>query len=367
MASVYFDPALGGDGSTVTDDNNATTGLGNNGHRTLFVPALSQTVVMAGTATTKAAEAAASASTASTAATTATTKAGEAVASAVAAQSAANSGDSWKYLFSTATTSGPATGTIRFNNASSFYAGTTAIFLNETSNDGLLLSNLINMLDDSTSTNKAKLTVRSTTTPTTYITFNVTAMADNGTYNTITVSRIAGSGVFANTDPVVVSYRLTGDKGDAGTAAASSVSFTPTGAIAATDVQAAIAELDTEKAAATNGTLVNPTITNGYTEETATTRGSSLIYDLANGTIQRLQTTANVTITLPDVAAGKSFQVQVEFGGAHTLSFAGGAVAWSGNTTPTFSGASGKTDVINFVANYAGTKWLGALHGKGYV
>lgn len=59
--TVYFDPAVGGDGTTVTDDSNATTGLGNSGHRTRFVPALSQTVAVAANTVTKATEAAASA------------------------------------------------------------------------------------------------------------------------------------------------------------------------------------------------------------------------------------------------------------------------------------------------------------------
>lgn len=49
MASVTFPPALGGDGSTVTDDANASTGLANGGHRTRFVAALAQVVaVMSG-------------------------------------------------------------------------------------------------------------------------------------------------------------------------------------------------------------------------------------------------------------------------------------------------------------------------------
>lgn len=47
MASVTFPVALGGDGSTVTDDASPTTGLANGGHRTRFVPSLSQLVVCA--------------------------------------------------------------------------------------------------------------------------------------------------------------------------------------------------------------------------------------------------------------------------------------------------------------------------------
>lgn len=48
MASVTFPIVLGGDGSTVSDDSNPTTGLANGGHRTRFVPALSNTVKIAG-------------------------------------------------------------------------------------------------------------------------------------------------------------------------------------------------------------------------------------------------------------------------------------------------------------------------------
>jgi hypothetical protein len=61
MATVTFSTAVGGDGSTVTDDANPTTGLANGGHRARFVPALAQTVAVAQNTVTKATEAAASA------------------------------------------------------------------------------------------------------------------------------------------------------------------------------------------------------------------------------------------------------------------------------------------------------------------
>lgn len=47
MAGVTFLASVGGDGSTVTDDANATTGLDGGGHRTRFVPALAQMVAVA--------------------------------------------------------------------------------------------------------------------------------------------------------------------------------------------------------------------------------------------------------------------------------------------------------------------------------
>lgn len=46
MESVTFPVGLGGDGSTVTDDRDPTTGLRGGGYRTRFVPALSQTVAV---------------------------------------------------------------------------------------------------------------------------------------------------------------------------------------------------------------------------------------------------------------------------------------------------------------------------------
>lgn len=42
--TVYFDPAVGGTGLTVTDDGNSQTGLDNDGHRVRFVPALQNLV-----------------------------------------------------------------------------------------------------------------------------------------------------------------------------------------------------------------------------------------------------------------------------------------------------------------------------------
>lgn len=57
MASVTFPPELGGDGSTITGDDNPNTGLENDGHRERFVPALKNTVAVAGNAKDSAAQA----------------------------------------------------------------------------------------------------------------------------------------------------------------------------------------------------------------------------------------------------------------------------------------------------------------------
>lgn len=83
MTSVTFPTALGGDGSTVSDDADPTTGLRNAGYKTRFVPALQQTVNMTQTTVNKAAAAAASEA-------VTVTKAAEARASELAAAGYAN-------------------------------------------------------------------------------------------------------------------------------------------------------------------------------------------------------------------------------------------------------------------------------------
>ena len=71
MSSVTFSTGVGGDGSTVTDDNNATTGLREGGWKTRFVPCFTQQVAVANYIVTKAGEASTSASAASASATAA--------------------------------------------------------------------------------------------------------------------------------------------------------------------------------------------------------------------------------------------------------------------------------------------------------
>jgi hypothetical protein len=76
MASVTFPAGVGGDGSTVTDDANPTTGLANGGHRTRFVPALSQMVAVAQNTVAQATSAASNATIAASSAATATSAPG---------------------------------------------------------------------------------------------------------------------------------------------------------------------------------------------------------------------------------------------------------------------------------------------------
>lgn len=115
----------------------------------------------------------------------------------------------------------------------------------------------------------------------------------------------------------------------------------------------------------TSITFVNPTITN-YTETTyAPAAGSAFTVDLANGTVQKFTTNGNMTITLPASGAGKSYSIVVAYGGAHTLTFAGGStIKWNGGVTPTATSVSGKFDIFNFVCD--GTNTYGTIFGQNF-
>lgn len=115
----------------------------------------------------------------------------------------------------------------------------------------------------------------------------------------------------------------------------------------------------------TSKTLTNPTI-DGYTEGSATATGSAFSPNLAADTLFYYTTNANATITLPTPAVGKSFMIQVQYGGTHTLSWAGGARKWSGGTVPTNTSANGKVDIFSFVSDAAGANWLASQSGKNF-
>lgn len=114
----------------------------------------------------------------------------------------------------------------------------------------------------------------------------------------------------------------------------------------------------------TNKTLTNPTV-DGYTEGMATATGAAFSPNLAADTLFYYTTNANATITLPAPSAGKSFTIVVNYGGAHTLSWAGGARKWSGGTVPTNTSAAGKEDIFSFVCA-DGTNWLASQAGKNF-
>lgn len=103
------------------------------------------------------------------------------------------------------------------------------------------------------------------------------------------------------------------------------------------------------------GTLTKPTI-RGYIEQfQALNPGAAVTLNPDNGTLIELTTTANTTVTLPPAVAGMSYTLIVKYGGAHTLTFAGGStLSWLGkgsgtNTAPPATMVAGKKDVYGFI------------------
>lgn len=176
----------------------------------------------AGTSATNAAtsetNAAASASAASTSASSAATSATNAAASAGVI------GAKWSFETST-TMAAPATGGLRFNNATP--ASVTAIAINaqdaETGNPDI--SDYVTTWDDSTNTAKGYLVLRKLGTPSTYAIFIVSAVTDNTTWLQLTVTYVSSSGTWSAADSAVAGFTRAGDKGINGSVA---ISGTPT-------------------------------------------------------------------------------------------------------------------------------------------
>lgn len=83
---------------------------------------------------------------------------------------------------------------------------------------------------------------------------------------------------------------------------------------------------------------------------------------LTSGRNIKVTTNANFTLTLPAAVAGKAYVIEVAYGGAHTLTFAGGtSLQWNGGVAPTATSVNAKSDFFVFYCNPAGTRTIGAI------
>jgi hypothetical protein len=115
----------------------------------------------------------------------------------------------------------------------------------------------------------------------------------------------------------------------------------------------------------TTPNITNPTVTNYVETLFAPAAGSSFTVTLSNGTVQRFTTNANTTITLPASVSGKSFVIMVQYGGAHTLTWAGGStLKWNFGITPTPTSVNGKIDIFSFFQD--GTNTYGSTFGQNF-
>jgi hypothetical protein len=279
MSSVTFSTTVGGDGSTVTDDDNATTGLGNGGALIRLVPMMQQVVNVAsyvvsvgGAASNDAIAAAASASAASSSAT-----------------AAAASYDSFDDRYLGAKSSNPTVD----NDGNALLTG--ALYWNTTSSEMRVYSGSA------------------------WITSYLPASA----YLALAGGTMTGAITFASAQ--------------FGTNVATFLT-TPSSA----NLKAALTDETGSGSAvfATSPTLVTPTIT-GYTESVVTLATSgSIALSITSGTVQSCAAAGTITFT-DSLSSGQSISLLLTNGSTYTINWP--TTTWvtaAGNTAPTLSASN---------------------------
>lgn len=110
--------------------------------------------------------------------------------------------------------------------------------------------------------------------------------------------------------------------------------------------------------------LLNPTIQN-Y-DEAVVTANTTATYtiSLSAGTFQILTLTANATITMPTVSAGKSFFLILKQDATGGRSVTWTTVSWPSATAPTITTTASKKDLFSFFSD--GTSWYGSTISQNY-
>lgn len=114
-----------------------------------------------------------------------------------------------------------------------------------------------------------------------------------------------------------------------------------------------------------SGTVVQTAEVVESVNTVATGGATQTIPDVTSATISYITLTANLTLTFPTAAVGKSFTIAVKQDSvARTITWPG-TVKWPGGTAPTLTTTSAKIDMFTFVC-VDGTNWLGATAGQAY-
>lgn len=119
-----------------------------------------------------------------------------------------------RYKWSTSVEpSDPGTGKLRADNAT--FGSITFLLLSETDLDGNAVP--ISTWDDSTSSVRGTIEVRKVSNGSVFRQFNITGgRVDNGAWDALPVSPVAGNGTLNDGDEVIINVTRTGDKGDTG-------------------------------------------------------------------------------------------------------------------------------------------------------
>jgi hypothetical protein len=128
-----------------------------------------------------------------------------------AAGSSATSGFGFKYSFNSTTTSGPAAGQVRLNNAAS--ASATQVFIHETDRNSKAMASLLGLITPGTG-----LMLVSESDPSLYAYYTVTSSTDNGTDRTLAVTHVASNGTLTGNVTASIAGGGTGGVQGIGTA-----------------------------------------------------------------------------------------------------------------------------------------------------
>lgn len=321
MASVTFSPSVGGDGSTVTDDANATTGLANGGHRTRFVPALAQVVAVA-----------------------------EYV---VDTASALNQGQTWAFDSSTSMAD-PGTGDLRFDNATLTSVANIAVSALSAASGNPDISAIVATWDDSTNTtNKGYLTFRKGGAPEVFATFIISGIiTDNGTWLQIPVSYVAHNGSWTAADQMFSEFARSGDKGSDGTGTIATTTSVlkgdNTGSAVAATAGTDYAKPNTASSWSADQTggdsqLIQWTlkdVASAYLDK-GTVSSGTVTFNYTDGSHQRLQVGGALTIATgawPPSGTNGSMLIELVNGASAAITWA--SINWiksDGTTTTTFA------------------------------
>jgi hypothetical protein len=127
------------------------------------------------------------------------------------AGSSATSGFGFKYSFNSTTTSGPAAGQVRLNNAAS--ASATQVFIHETDRNSKAIASLLGLITPGTG-----LMLVSESDPSLYAYYTVTSSTDNGNDRTLAVAHVASNGTLSGNVTVSIAGGGTGGVQGIGTA-----------------------------------------------------------------------------------------------------------------------------------------------------
>lgn len=236
---------------------------------------------------------------------------------------------------------------------------------------------------------KANFYLTGTTTPTDTYTDNARAVA----HANPVVADSAGQWAAIYLDPDVTYRCVITESDDTGIddvdpvsvpLTASDIALVDTaGGYAATDVEAALAEVVTDNVQKAGGTmtgdltmsgadiqmadneLVRPEIKDfGMTHTAPTSSSNAMTLDLTLGNSFKHTLTENTTITISNPSpTGKLCSMQVTFvqgAGSYTVTWPA-SVKWPGGTAPTISTGAAAIDKCTLTTDDAGTTWLGSF------